>query len=302
MTETVTCQAPAKVNLGLTIEGRRADGYHDISTIFLKISLADTLHIEAISGAIEIHCTHPDVPCDESNLIYRAAAMLQPLAPGRGVRVHLEKRIPVAAGLGGGSSDAAAALLAVNTLWGLQLTPADLMPYAAQLGADVPLFLWPYTAAYGRGRGDELSPLTCPNSFFLVLVTPPVAVSTAWAYGQYRFELTDAAKDTTILRRHLESGDIASLAAACTNDLEAVVIRQFPIVRVIRETLDQPGTYGVCMSGSGPTVYALCPSQDVAEQVAALARLQAWPAWICQPWSSDVSVLDTTVSIRENDR
>ena len=300
MTATVTCRAPAKINLGLTIEGRRDDGYHNISTIFLKISLADTLHVETTTGGIEIHCTHPEVPCDERNLIHQAVTMLQPLAPGLGVRVHLEKHIPVAAGVGGGSSDAAAALLAVNALWGLRLTPDELMPYGAQLGADVPFFLYPGTAAYGRGRGDELSPLTCPNSFFLVLVTPPVAVSTAQVYGQYKIELTDVAKDITIVGRHLESGDLLSLAAACANDLETVVIRQFPIVQTVKETLKQPGTYGVCMSGSGPTVYALCSSQDVAERLATVARLQGWSTWVCQPWSSDISVFDTAVSTRES--
>jgi 4-diphosphocytidyl-2-C-methyl-D-erythritol kinase len=302
MTATVTCQAPAKINLGLIIEGRRDDGYHDIATIFLKISLADILHVETTTGRIEIHCTHPDVPCDERNLIHQAVAMLQPLAPGRGARVYLDKHIPVAAGVGGGSSDAAAALLAVNALWGLQLAPDDLRRYGARLGADVPFFLYPSTAAYGRGRGDQLSPLICPNSFFLVLVTPPVAVSTAQVYGQYRIELTDAVKDITIVGQHFESGDLESLAAACVNDLETVVIQQFPIVKTVKETLRQPGTYGVCMSGSGPTVYALCPSQDVAERVAAGARSRGWPTWVCQPCSSDISVLDTAVSVRENDR
>jgi 4-diphosphocytidyl-2-C-methyl-D-erythritol kinase len=285
MTAMMTCQAPAKINLGLIVEGRRDDGYHDIATIFLKISLADTLHIETTTGRIEIHCTHPDVPCDERNLIHQAVALLQPLAPGRGVRVHLEKRIPVAAGVGGGSSDAAAALLAVNRLWGLQLAPADLRRYGARLGADVPFFLYPSTAAYGRGRGDELSSLVCPNSFFLVLVTPPVAVSTAQVYGQYRIELTDVVKDITIVGRHFESGDLASLASACVNDLETVVMQQFPIVQTVKETLSQPGTYSVSMSGSGPTVYALCPSQDVAERVAAVARSRGWPTWVCRPWS-----------------
>jgi 4-diphosphocytidyl-2-C-methyl-D-erythritol kinase len=301
MTASVTCQAPAKINLGLIVEGRRADGYHDIATIFLKISLADTLHVETTSGGIDIHCTHPEVPCDERNLIYQAVALLQPLAPGRGVRVRLEKRIPVAAGVGGGSSDAAAALLAVNTVWGLQLTPEALMDYGARLGADVPFFLYPSRAAYGRGRGDELSPIVCPNLFFLVLVTPPVAVSTAQVYGQYRIELTDAVKDITIVGRHFESGDLVRMAAVCVNDLEPLVVRQFPIVQTVKDTLRQFGT-SVGMSGSGPTVYALCPSQDVAERVAAGARLQGWPTWICRPWSSDISVLDTAVSVRENDK
>lgn len=277
-------QAPAKVNLGLAVQRRRPDGYHDIATIFLKISLADTLWLESIPGGIVIECDHPDVPCDESNLIYRAAAALQPLAPGRGVRIRLHKRIPVAAGLGGGSSDAAAALLGLNTLWGLQLTLAELTPYAARLGADVPFFLLPDTAALGEGRGDELTALTCPQAFFLVLVTPPVAVSTAWVYGKFRFELTGVPKDTTILRQYLESGDIAGLGAACSNDLETVVLPEFPVVQDAKRVLRQPGTYGVCMSGSGPSVYALCASQRVAQRVANVAQSHDWPAWVCQLW------------------
>jgi 4-diphosphocytidyl-2-C-methyl-D-erythritol kinase len=282
-------QAPAKVNLGLAVQRRRADGYHDIATIFLKISLADTLWFESIPSGIVIECDHPDVPCDESNLIYRAAAALQPLAPDRGVRIQLHKRIPVAAGLGGGSSDAAAALLGLNTLWGLQLTLAELTPYAARLGADVPFFLLPDTAALGEGRGDALTVLSCPRAFFLVLVTPPVAVSTAWVYGQFRFELTGVPKDTTILRQYLESGDIAGLGASCSNDLETVVLPAFPVVRDVKRALCQPGTYGVCMSGSGPSVYALCASQTVAQRVANVAQSHDWPTWVCQLWQDGAS-------------
>lgn len=282
-------QAPAKVNLGLAVQRRRPDGYHDISTIFLKISLADTLFMEPIPSGIVIACDHPDVPCDESNLIYQAAAALQPLAPDCGVRVQLRKRIPVAAGLGGGSSDAASALLGLNTLWGLQLTVAELAPYAARLGADVPFFLLSDTAALGEGRGDELTALSCPQGFFLVLVTPPVAVSTAWVYGKFRFELTGAPKDTTILRQYLESGDIAGLGATCSNDLEAVVLPEFSVVRDVKRVLRQPGTYGVCMSGSGPSVYALCPSQRVAQRVANVAQSHGWPTWVCQVWQDGAS-------------
>ncbi len=277
-------QAPAKVNLGLAVQARRADGYHDISTIFLKISLADTLRFETTAGEIVIHCDHPEVPCDERNLIHQAAAALQALGPERGVRVHVQKRIPVAAGLGGGSSDAAATLLGLNTLWGLQLRRSELLPYAARLGADVPFFLSPSAAALGSGRGDELIPLACPQALFLVLVKPPIAVSTASVYGQFRFELTERPKDTTILKQYLESGDIAGLGAVCWNDLETVVTSQFPVVQEVKQALDQPGTYGVCMSGSGPTVYALCPSQEVAQRVAMSVQSKGWNTWVCRPW------------------
>lgn len=285
----LTCKAPAKVNLGLIIQARRADGYHDLSTIFLKISLTDTLHFTVTTGDIVIECNRPDIPSDEGNLIYQAAAMLQPLAPGRGVRVQLDKAIPAAAGLGGGSSDAAHTLLSLNTLWNLQLSQAQLLEYAARLGADVPFFVLPATAALGRGRGDELEAFPCAHTFFLVLVKPPVAVSTAWAYNQFRFELTGNAKDTTILKQYLESGDIAGLGAACVNDLETVVLPHYPEVQAVKQALRQPGTYGVSMSGSGPTVYALCPSQEVAQQVAATVQNPGWETWICHPWREAVS-------------
>jgi 4-diphosphocytidyl-2-C-methyl-D-erythritol kinase len=280
-------QAPAKVNLGLAVHRRRPDGYHDIATLFLKISLVDEVRLTVQPQEIIVHCAHPDVPSDARNLVYCAAAALQPLAvPGQGVHLALEKAIPVAAGLGGGSSDAAATLLGLNTLWHLGLSSVELAPYAARLGADVPLFLAPTVAAMGYGRGDELEPVACPRTFYLVLVKPPIAVSTAWVYQQLRFELTAPPKDTNILRQCLESGDIEGLGVACFNDLEAVVLRHFPIVREVKRALVQPGVCGVCMSGSGPTVYALCPSWDVAHEVASAVRQRGWGVWVCHPWQN----------------
>jgi 4-diphosphocytidyl-2-C-methyl-D-erythritol kinase len=282
-------QAPAKVNLGLAIHGRRPDGYHDLSTIFLKISLADTLRFEDIPQEIVVHCDHPEVPSDARNLVYQAAAALQPLAPGRGVRLQLHKAIPIAAGLGGGSSDAAATLLGLNALWELHLEPAALLPYARRLGADVPFFLLPTVAALGRGRGDELEPMAHVPRLFLVLARPRVAVSTAWVYRQLTFELTQQGNHTNILTQCLEAGDIVRLGAAFFNDLEAVVLPHFPVVQDVKHALRQPGVHGVCMSGSGPTVYALCSSHQVAHEVAAAVRHRAWDVWVCQPWSDAAS-------------
>jgi len=233
---------------------------------------------------IVVHCEHPEVPSDAGNLVHRAAVALQPLAPGQGVCLTLQKTIPVAAGLGGGSSDAAATLMGLNTLWRLGLSAPELAAYAARLGADVPFFLLPSVAAMGYGRGDDLEPVACPRSFYLVLVKPPLAVSTASVYQQLRFELTAPPKDTTILKQCLESGDIEGLGAACFNDLEAVVLRHAPVVQAVKHALTRPGVYGVCMSGSGPTVYALCPSWDVAHEVAAAVRQRGWGVWVCQPW------------------
>jgi len=276
--------APAKVNLGLAVHRRRPDGYHDISTLLLKISLVDEVRLTAQPREIVVHCEHPEVPSDARNLVHRAAVALQPGAPGQGVCLTLQKTIPVAAGLGGGSSDAAATLLGLNMLWQLGLSSTELAAYAARLGADVPFFLLPTVAAMGYGRGDDLEPVACPRTFYLVLVKPPIAVSTAWVYQQLRFELTAPPKDTTILKQCLESGDIEGLGAVCFNDLEAVVVRHVPVVQDVKRTLMRLGVYGVCMSGSGPTVYALCPSWDVAHEVASAVRQRGWGVWVCQPW------------------
>ena len=158
-----------------------------------------------------------------------------PCAPGYGVHIRLQKAIPVAAGLGGGSSDAAAALLGLNALWDLRLSSAELLRYGSRLGADVPFFLLPTNAALGLGRGDELEPMSCPWEFFLVLVTPPLAVSTAWVYQHFRFGLTQTPNNTNILKQHLESGDIASLGGGLFNDLETVVLPRFPVVQEVKQ-------------------------------------------------------------------
>lgn len=280
----ILAHAPAKVNLGLAVHRRRPDGYHDISTLFLKISLADELRVTAQPRDIVVTCDHPHVPTDAQNLIYRAAAALQALAPGQGVHLDLQKTIPVAAGLGGGSSDAATTLLTLNRMWSLGLSTTELGHYAAGLGADVPFFLLPTVAAMGYGRGDELEPVACPRPFYLVVVKPPIAVSTAWVYRQLNLELTASPKETTILKHYLELGDIEGLGGACFNDLEAVVLPHFPVVQAVKQALMRPGVHGVCMSGSGPTVYALCTSQDVARDVAASIQHRGWEVWVCRPW------------------
>lgn len=280
--------APAKINLGLAVHGRRADGYHDIATLFLKISLADQLGIDNTdSPDLTVHCDDPAVPRDSRNLVRRAATTLQHAAPGRGACFSLRKSIPVAAGLGGGSSDAAAALSGLNTLWNLQMGAAELIRHAAAIGADVPFFLLPEAAAIGRGRGDELEPLSCPSVLSLVLVKPPMAVSTAWAYQQLDSTLTDNTDATTILARHLESGDIESLGEACFNDFEAVMLAHFPVLRTIKKALTRPGVCGVSMSGSGPVMYALCRCYDAAQEVAQTIRNRGWQVWVCQTWRRD---------------
>ena len=279
--------APAKINLGLAVQERRADGFHNLSTIFVKISLADEITLADAAGpGITVQCDHPAVPEDSRNLVYRAAASLQPAASGRGARISLRKSIPVAAGLGGGSSDAAATLSGLDLLWNLQLEPPELARRAAAIGADVPFFLLSGAAALARGRGDELEPVACPAALPLVLVKPPLNISTAWAYRQLGPALTDNARATTILLRHLEASDIEGLGKACFNDFEPVMMARFPVLRAIRRALTQPGVYGVNMTGSGPTMYAICGSFEVAQDVAMRVRVHGWRVWVCHTWSS----------------
>ena len=277
--------APAKINLGLAVRERRADGFHNLSTIFLKISLADEITIEdSAAPGIAVRCDHPAVPDDSRNLSYRAAASLQPVPAGRGVRISLRKFIPVAAGLGGGSSDAATTLSALNSLWNLRMGATELARHAAAIGADVPFFLLPEAAAVASGRGDELEPVACPAALSLVLVKPSLNISTAWAYRQLRAPLTDNAHATTILLRHLEASDIEGLGKACFNDFEPVMLARFPVLLAIKRALTQPGVYGVSMSGSGPTMYAVCHSGEVAREVAERIRNRGWQVWVCQTW------------------
>lgn len=279
--------APAKINLGLAVLGRRDDGFHEISTIFLKITLADEVTLaDTAEGDIVLQCDHPAVPRDSRNLAYRAAACLQSAAAGRGARIGLRKSIPVAAGLGGGSSDAAATLSGLNSLWNLRMGSAELARRGAAIGADVPFFLLPDAAALAGGRGDELEAVACPRALSLVLVKPSVNIPTAWAYRQLGPALTDNARATTILLRHLEDSDVEGLGRACFNDFEPVMLARFPVLRTIRRALTQPGVCGVSMSGSGPTMYALCRTYEIALRVADGVRNRGWRVWVCQTWCS----------------
>ena len=180
----IRLRAPAKLNLFLRVLGRRADGYHEIETVFERLDLADALTFESHPDAVCLTCTDPSLSCGADNLILKAAQLLQRVSgTARGARIHLEKHIPIAAGLGGGSSDAAATLVGLNRLWGLGLDRAALQPLAAQLGSDVPFFLIDAPFAIGRGRGAACEPLPTSCRLTHVLVTPPHRLSTRDVYA-----------------------------------------------------------------------------------------------------------------------
>src|SRR5499426_1620933 len=262
---TLTLPSFAKINWTLEVLGKRPDGYHELRTLLQTISVADELTFERAERGIVIHCDHPEVPCDETNLVHRAAKLLGEFTGAdKGVRIRINKRLPVAAGLGGGSSNAAVTLLALQKLWNVQVAPSDLFNLGAKLGADAPFFLIGGTCL-GVGRGDEVYPLADINEEFLLLVNAGIAVSTRDAYADLPPELT---KPEAIIKMPL-SFEAAYAATArpgapipLINDLEKTVYARHPALIEVKRRLKQVGARGVLMSGSGSTVFAIFDSAE----------------------------------------
>lgn len=269
--------AAAKVNLALEILDRRTDGYHEIATVMQTVDLTDRLTLEE-SDVLEIQCGAAGVPADETNLALRAAlALREAAAVQRGVRITLDKRIPVAAGLGGGSSDAAAVLLGLNRLWGLRWPAARLADVAVTLGMDVPFFLRG-GVALGTARGDRLRSVAAAP-LALVLVNPGVGVSTAEAYGRVTPAMySDGARCHAVIAA-LRSHRPARVAASLYNGLEAAVAPAHPEIARIRAALLAAGALAAVMSGSGPTVFAVARSFEQARQIRTRTTRGSWRCW-----------------------
>ncbi|OGR01388.1 MAG: 4-(cytidine 5'-diphospho)-2-C-methyl-D-erythritol kinase [Deltaproteobacteria bacterium RIFOXYD12_FULL_55_16] len=265
------CEAPAKINLYLAIKGRRADGFHDLETRMVKITLADRLRLTRWDSGLTVACPQSNLPTGEDNLVYRAAkSFLAALGTGGGVEIVLEKRVPIAAGLGGGSSDAAAALRGLNTLYGLPFSSGQLADLARPLGADVPFFVDECDAAWATGIGDEIQAEAASFSGWIVLVNPGFAVSTKWVYENFR--LTREGKPY-ILGRDFVHGHNLCLGSGnlpLYNDLEIVTIGRYPELGRLKDELLADGACGALMSGSGPTVFGLFENEAQAQQ--SLAR------------------------------
>lgn len=269
----VTIRAHAKINLDLRVLGARPDGFHELRTVFQAIALHDTVSCIPREGAFAIECTTPGVPLDRSNLIWRAAEVLwralRRRGPVRDIVVRLEKRIPVQSGLGGGSADAAATLMALARAWRVAVTPAQLTDVAAALGADVPFFLFGGTAL-GLGRGDEIYPLTDLSRHWIVLVVPGFGVSSRDAFEWYDIEPDVARGDPRRDAQHVP-GPWPSRAAQMINELEAPIARRHPEIDQLKVALRGAGALAAAMSGSGSTVFGLF--QNRRDASAAVARL-----------------------------
>jgi 4-diphosphocytidyl-2-C-methyl-D-erythritol kinase len=265
--------APAKVNYRLDVIRRRPDGYHDLRMIMQQIDLCDTIDIHLSDGeGIRVACDREGVPDGPGNIAWRAAdELLQLAAQPVGVDIVVTKRIPVAAGLGGGSSDCAAVLTGLNSLLGLQLTTRRLMEIGVRLGADVPFFIFG-RSALAEGIGEQLTSLGQMPQVWLVLINPNIHVSTAWVYQN--LQLTSEPELPIIPSFFATADDICAILG---NDLESVTINRFPVIQDIKEQLMAEGACGALMSGSGPTVFGIFTSETSAKRTAdSLAKAHGW--------------------------
>lgn len=258
-----TFLAPAKVNFCLNVLGRRPDGYHDVAMLMQQIDLADRIRIQVTDGdLVTVTCPGLDLAPGESNIAARAAELLlEHVGLSRKVEIAIEKRIPAAAGLGGGSSDAAAVLKGLSEMLSLDLPRHELMSLGARLGADVPFFLYDRTA-WATGIGEQLQPWPGVPPLWLLLVNPGVAVSTAWVYQN--LGLTRAGTVANIPRFPAGVHDFVRLLH---NDLEPVTCQRYPVVSEIKQQLLTRGAIGALMSGSGPTVFGVFDDPDAARSV-----------------------------------
>jgi 4-diphosphocytidyl-2-C-methyl-D-erythritol kinase len=299
----LTLPSFAKINWVLEILGKRPDGYHELRTLLQTISLADELSFTASSRGIEIVGSGHDLPCDETNLAHRAAKLLCDFTGiDRGVRITINKRIPVAGGLGGGSSNAAVTLLALQKLWKVELATRDLLTIGKQLGADVPFFFMGGTCL-GIGRGDEVYPLEDFTAPFLLLVNAGIQMPTAQVYADLPAELTNPAATAKMplsleaayantRSGHPVSGQLSGQASGQVlgvmrpecfrlhNDLETPAFARHPMIGEIKKRLMDIGARSVLMSGSGSTVFAIFDSEEARERA---LRDVSGTGWWCAP-------------------
>jgi 4-diphosphocytidyl-2-C-methyl-D-erythritol kinase len=287
---TVSINAFAKINLGLQILGKRHDGYHDIETILHRVDIYDVIEVrQNTSGGITVQCNHPDVPADSSNLCYKAAELFySEIGEKPHLSIGIEKNIPIGAGFGGGSSDAAAVLLACNMLLGYPLGKETLRQIASRIGSDVPYFLH-HGTAYATGRGDILEYFDLELPYWIVLVYPNIHIDTAWAYRAYapnrstkRIQLRSIVSDN-LMRPGVWVNSLR-------NDFEPVVFREHSVIMRVKEALVKAGADFALMSGSGSSVFGLYQDEKYAKEIAD-SLSNTYPVWLTRPFFSPDSTI-----------
>ena len=284
-TRSIIIQTPAKINLYLSIDQKRSDGFHDITSLMLSVGIYDTLvFMEEPSSEVKLHVVEANsllpqqtknqacIPSGEDNLVVRAIRLLQTKTnTHQGIRIQLTKRIPSEAGLGGGSSDAAATLFAANKLWQLGLSRNELQELAAELGSDVPFFLTESNSAICRGRGEIIEPVSVPHCLHFVVVRPRSGLSTADVYRQCRVG-SHSADQVEQLVQNLSSGQFQSVSNLILNDLQAPAEKLNSEIGTLKEFFSKQSVLGHMMSGSGTAYFGICRNRAQARQIAARLR------------------------------
>lgn len=275
LTSDLRMPSHAKINLGLYVLGKRPDGYHDIWTIFQELEFHDVLYFTKRDAPLTLTTNHPTLPVGDENLVCRAArAFAQKTGCPTQLAIHLEKQIPLGAGLGGGSSNAAAALCGLNQLFQVGASREELAALGATLGSDVPFFLHGGTAI-GTGRGEQIEPLPDLPPCWILLINPRIHVSSAWAYKNINLKLTNfPTKNNVFLQQH---NAVTDALRTLENMLEESVISHYPIIASIKNRLLEEGAEWASMSGSGSTVFGVFKEKELAEQ--ALRQIER-PDWL----------------------
>lgn len=283
----ITLKPPAKINLYLRVLRKRPDGYHDIETVFERIDLCDELTLKSAPKDIVVKCNDPQVPCDQRNLVYKAAKIIkEKYSVPAGVEITLKKNIPVAAGLGGASSDCAYTLRGLNELWGLKLGKKQVFEVGSAIGADVAFFLLDCGRAVGRGKGEILEPcVSMPKNggFWYLLVNPGFPVLSKDAYEGLNLGLTSVPVDSKINPVRLKEIKFKDLEDFLFNSLEAPVERKFKAISEMKSAIKKAGLKLSMMSGSGPTVFGVALSKEEALEAKSRFLLrEGWQAFVAQ--------------------
>ncbi len=267
--DTVHVLAPAKINLYLEILGKRPDGYHEIATLMLAVELFDELDLDLDeSGRLSLRCDELGLSTGPDNLVLRAARLLKDRARcPHGAKIHLTKRIPWAAGLGGGSSDAAGTLAGLNELWQLNLAAAELASIGSEIGSDVPFFFHT-PAAWCTGRGEKVTPVKVGRAFDLVLIKPPIGLATADVYKHCGWNQSTIQNSGADIIAALAAGDVERVGKGLHNQLQSAAFGLAPSVAELHRRLQNTGAAGCLLSGSGSCLFALCRDRQEAQRVA----------------------------------
>jgi 4-diphosphocytidyl-2-C-methyl-D-erythritol kinase len=288
----IALRAFAKINWVLDVIGKRNDGYHDVEMVMQSVGLYDTIIIKEKGHGIRLKCNECSIPPDNANTAYRAAALVKErFNIEKGIEITLNKGIPVAAGMAGGSADAAAVLVGLCRMWDLNVSTKDLMDMGGRIGSDVPFCVVGGTAL-ARGRGDEITVLPPVEGVWLVLVTPDYHVSTAEVYRSLDLTKLTVRSDIESMIAFLHSKDLKGIAGCMINVLEGVTIKLCPEIDQVKEYIMAQGAVGCCMSGSGPTVYGLFPDERAAQKACAVLKQRYSRCFVAQTKPLGIQIVE----------